>query len=210
MREAVICEPLRTPVGRLRRRVPRRAADRRSAATVIRELRARAPALPGRGRRRRDPRPVLPQRRGAGHRPRRRARRRAAGRGAGHAARPPLRLGAAGGHLRLPCRCRRGRATLVLAGGAESMSQAELYATGHALGRAGRRRHARGPARARPRDGRRHATTRCRAACSRPPRTCAASTAIPREEQDELALRSHQRAVAAQRGRRASPRRSCR
>ncbi len=41
-------------------------------------------------------------------------------------------------------------------------------------------------------------TTRCPAACSRPPRTCAASTASPRQEQDELAVASHQRAVAAQ------------
>ena len=35
-------------------------------------------------------------------------------------------------------------------------------------------------------------------ACSRRPRTCAAQYAISREEQDEFAVRSQQRAVAAQ------------
>ena len=61
-----------------------------------------------------------------------------------------------------------------------------------------RRRRAARPPRPRPRHRRRQEPPGARAACWRPRRTCAGSTRITREEQDELALRSHQRAVAAQ------------
>ena len=74
MKEAVICEPLRTPVGRyggVFKDVP--AAE--LAETVLREL-VRRTGIDGGRHRRRDLRPVLSERRGAGDRPRRRARRR--------------------------------------------------------------------------------------------------------------------------------------
>ena len=66
----------------------------------------------------------------------------------------------------------------------------------------------------RPRPGRRHRRRpdfiRCPAACSRPPRTCGASTASPARSRTSSPCSSHRRAVAAQRGRQSSPRRSCR
>ena len=70
----VICEPLRTPVGRMGGALaPLSAAELATAALA----RTRPPDRPRRGRRRRrDPRQRLPQRRGAGDRPDRRARRR--------------------------------------------------------------------------------------------------------------------------------------
>ena len=80
-----------------------------------------------------------------------------------------------------------------------SMSNVEYYTERHALGSNGRRRTSshdrldRGRVTAGGRE-----LIRCRAACSRRRRTCAA-VRHRREEQDELACRSHQRAVAAQR-----------
>ena len=90
---------------------------------------------------------------------------------------------------------------LVVAGGAESDEQRRLLLHRHALGRSPRRGHrctTGWPAAAPPPAA---STTRCPAACSRPPRTCAASTASPRQEQDELAV-----ALAPAGGRRAAER----
>ena len=68
-------------------------------------------------------------------------------------------------------------ADLVIAGGAESMSQVEYYSTEAALGRRGRAaRCSRTAWTAAARDRRAATTTRCPAGCSRRPRTCAAST----------------------------------
>ena len=85
----------------------------------------------------------------------------------------------------------------MIAGGAESMSQAEFYATEHALGRQGRARGARrtgSPAGAsRPAAG----TTRS-GGMIETAENLRREYGIARAEQDEFALRSHQRAVAAQ------------
>ena len=198
MRDAVICEPLRTPVGGfggMFRDVP--AAE--LAATVIAEL-VRRTSLPAE----QIDDVMLGQCYPNGEAP-------AIGRVAaldaglpievpGPAARPPLRLGAAGDRARGCMQVQTGVADLVLAGGAESMSQAEFYATGMRWGVKGggvelADRLARG---------------RVTAGGARPPgpggmietaENLRRDYAIPREEQDELALRSHQRAVAAQAGR---------
>ncbi len=60
MNDVVICEPLRTPVGRFGG-VLKDIAPEDLAATVIRELVART-GITGIGRGRRDSRPGLPQR----------------------------------------------------------------------------------------------------------------------------------------------------
>ena len=103
-----------------------------------------------------------------------------------------------------------GNNDLVVAGGAESMSNVVFHSTDMRWGgaRGGVTVHdalARGP-----HHRRRQATTRCPAACWRPPRTCAASTAIPREEQDELAVRRTGVRSAAQKRRPAGRERSSR
>ena len=87
---------------------------------------------------------------------------------------------------------------VVVAGGAESMSNVAFYSTDMRWGgaRCRRRRYTtRWLAAAPPPAG---GTIRCPAACWRPRRTSAASTGSRRQEQDELAVTSHQRAVAAQ------------
>ena len=195
MRDAVICEPLRTPVGRyggVFRDVP--AAD--LAATVIRELRG-AHRRATRGHRRRAPRPVLPQRRGSGDRTCGRPRCRPADLGHRVPARPALRLGAADHHQRGhagPDRSERRRPGRRR----REHEPGRVLHDRHAMGgRIGERRDVR-PAGPGPGHGRAASTTRCPAGCSRRPRTCVGSTQIPRQEQDEFALRSHQRAVAAQ------------
>ena len=111
MREVVICEPVRTPIGRyggaLRRSCGRTRRD--SAARPAGADRAR----PG-CRRRCGPRALLPEQRGARDRPGGRAQRGPAGDGARHAGRPALRLRAAvraagrdaGGHRRARARDR--------------------------------------------------------------------------------------------------------
>ncbi len=91
-----------------------------------------------------------------------------------------------------------GNNDLVVAGGAESMSNVAFHSTDMRWG--GSRSGGDGcttgwPAAASPPAA---STTRCPAACWRPPRTCAASTTSRATEQDELAVRSHQKAVAAQ------------
>ena len=91
-----------------------------------------------------------------------------------------------------------GNNDLVVAGGAESMSNVAFYSTDMRWGGAQIRRQGARRAGARAAPPRADSTIRCPAACSRPPRTCAASTASRAQEQDELAVASHQRAVAAQ------------
>ena len=98
MTDIVICEPVRTPVGRLRRRA--RLAERRRPR-LHHPRRAGAAYRPRRGRRRRRrPRQLLPERREPGHRPDRRPRRRARHRRPRPPDRPALRLRPAGGAVR--------------------------------------------------------------------------------------------------------------
>ena len=178
MRDAVICEPAAHPGRPLRRRVQGRRRRRAGRHRVARPGRAhrhhrRATSTTSSSA---SATPTARPRRSAGsprstpgcgvRRPR-------------PAGRPALRLRAAGGASTPPCRCRPGRRP----GHRRRrrvMSQAELYATGAALGRQGRRRRCcttAWPAAGSPPAA---ATTRCPAACWRRPRTCAASTASPR------------------------------
>jgi acetyl-CoA C-acetyltransferase len=193
-REAVICEPLRTPVGRfggVLREVPAAAL----AARVIAELVRRA-GLSGR-----DVDDVLlGQCYPSAEAP-------AIGRVAALDAGLPVEVSG----LQLDRRCgsglqavlyacmqvQTGAADLILAGGAESMSQAEFYATGLRWGIKGevvlqdrllRSRVTAGGVNHPVPGGMLETAENLRR-----------QYAIPRAEQDELALRSHERAVAAQR-----------
>jgi acetyl-CoA C-acetyltransferase len=193
-REAVICEPLRTPVGRfggVLREVPAAAL----AARVIAELVRRA-SLSGR-----DVDDVLlGQCYPSAEAP-------AIGRVAALDAGLPVEVSG----LQLDRRCgsglqavlyacmqvQTGAADLILAGGAESMSQAEFYATGLRWGIKGevvlqdrllRSRVTAGGVNHPVPGGMLETAENLRR-----------QYAIPRAEQDELALRSHERAVAAQR-----------
>ena len=147
MRDALICEPLRTPVGRfggMFRDVPVTVAGHHRD-----QGRPRAHGPPPRPGRRRAARAGLRQRRGAGARPRRRARRRPARRGAGTADRPSLRLGPAGGDRGRhagPDRRRRRRARRRRREHEPDRALLDRAALGRALGR----RDARGPPRPRP------------------------------------------------------------
>ncbi|WP_021596954.1 MULTISPECIES: acetyl-CoA C-acetyltransferase [Actinomadura] len=193
MRETVICEPLRTPVGRFGgalRSVP--AAD--LAATVIRALLDRT-GVPGDD----VDDVVLGHCNPSGEAP-------AIGRVAGLDAGLPVSVPG----LQVDRRCgsglqavisaamlvQTGGADVVVAGGVESMSQTEFYATDVRWG-------AKGP------DVRLHdrlARARVTAGGANHPvpggmvetaENLRREYTIPREEQDRLALRSHQRAVAA-------------
>jgi acetyl-CoA C-acetyltransferase len=193
-REAVICEPLRTPVGRfggVLREVPAAAL----AARVIAELVRRA-GLSGQ-----DVDDVLlGQCYPSAEAP-------AIGRVAALDAGLPVEVSG----LQLDRRCgsglqavlyacmqvQTGAADLILAGGAESMSQAEFYATGLRWGIKGevvlqdrllRSRVTAGGVNHPVPGGMLETAENLRR-----------QYAIPRAEQDELALRSHERAVAAQR-----------
>ena len=194
MREAVICMPLRTPVGRYggvaerrRRRDAGRADHRRPSSSARASTRRRSTtASSGQGYPSGES-PAIGRTAALGPAClwRCRACRSTA------AAAPACRRSAS-----RRWRCRPAVADVVLAGGVESMSNVEFYATGLRSGnRRGNSRCATAStAAASPPAAR---TTRSRAACWRRRRTCAGSTRSPREEQDELALRSHQRAVAA-------------
>ncbi|MHB8492792.1 MAG: acetyl-CoA C-acetyltransferase [Solirubrobacteraceae bacterium] len=196
MRDAVICEPLRTAVGGFGgvfRDVPPAAL----AATVVREL-VRRTSLP--------PEDIddvlLGQCYPNGEAP-------AIGRVAALDAGLPIevpglqldrRCGSGLQAIMLGCmQVQTGVADLVLAGGAESMSQAEFYAMGMRWGVKG------GGVRledrlARPRvtaGGVNHAVPGGMIETAENVRR---HYAISREDQDELALRSHQRAVAAHEG----------
>ena len=92
-----------------------------------------------------------------------------------------------------------GAADLVLAGGAESMSQTEFDRHRAALGRQGGAVAAGRPAGARPGSPRAATLSRCRVGWSRPPRTCAANWTSAARSRTRSRCSSHQRAVAAQR-----------
>jgi acetyl-CoA C-acetyltransferase len=194
VRDAVICEPLRTPVGGFGgvfRDVP--VTD--LAASVIRELLARTSLPPSAVE---DV--ILGQGYPNGEAP-------ALGRVAALDAGLPLetpgmqldrRCGAGLQAIMLACmEVQTGVAELVLAGGAESMSQAEFYVTGMRWGVKG------GGLRledrlARPRvtaGGRDHPVP---GGMIETAENLRRQYSIPRAEQDELALRSHRLAVAAQ------------
>ena len=195
MSDVVICEPLRTPVGRFGGALASlSAAD--LASTVLHRAGAADRSPRGRRRRRRA-RPVLPQRRVAGDRPGRRARRGPRHRRARHAARPPLRLRPAGGAVRRRAgRDRRRRASSSPA----ASSRCATSSTTRSGLRTGVRgggvelmdRLARGRETA---GGRDHPVP---GGMLETAENLRREYGIPREEQDELAVRSQQRAVAAQ------------
>jgi acetyl-CoA C-acetyltransferase len=194
MRDAVICEPLRTAVGGfggMYRDVPATVL----AATVIEEL-VRRTSLPPEA----IDDVVLGQGYPNGEAP-------AIGRVAALDAGLPIetpglqvdrRCGAGLQAIMLACmEVQTGVADVALAGGAESMSQAEFYATGMRWGVKGggvelADRLARGRVTA---GGRDHEMP---GGMIETAENLRREYAIPREEQDELALRSHQLAVAAQ------------
>jgi acetyl-CoA C-acetyltransferase len=194
VRDAVICEPLRTPVGGFGgvfRDVP--VTD--LAASVIRELLARTSLPPSAVE---DV--ILGQGYPNGEAP-------ALGRVAALDAGLPLetpgmqldrRCGAGLQAIMLACmEVQTGVAELVLAGGAESMSQAEFYVTGMRWGvKAGGLRLE--DRLARPRvtaGGRDHPVA---GGMIETAENLRRQYSIPRAEQDQLALRSHRLAVAAQ------------
>jgi acetyl-CoA C-acetyltransferase len=194
MRDALICEPLRTPVGRFGGMF-RDVSVTELATTVIKELLSRTRLPPEQ-----VDDVLLGQGYANGEAP-------ALGRVAGLDAGLPVDVPG----LQLDRRCgsglqavleagmqvQTGAADLVLAGGAESMSQAELYSTGLRWGaRSGgamledrlvRGRVTAGGTNFPVPGGMIETAENLRREYS-----------IPRSEQDELALRSHQRAVAAQ------------
>ncbi len=194
MREAVICEPLRTAVGGFGG-VFRDVPPTELAATVIRELMQRT-SLPVDA----IDDVILGQGYANGESP-------AIGRVAALDAGLPVevpgmqvdrRCGAGLQAITLGCmQVQTGVADLVLAGGAESMSQAEFYAMGMRWGVKG------GGVRLEDRLARPRVTA---GGINHPVPGGMIETAenlrrqygIPRSEQDELALRSHERAVAAQ------------
>jgi acetyl-CoA C-acetyltransferase len=194
MRDAVICEPLRTAVGGfggMYRDVPATVL----AATVIEEL-VRRTSLPVEA----IDDVVLGQGYPNGEAP-------AIGRIAALDAGLPIevpglqvdrRCGAGLQAIMLACmEVQTGVADLALAGGAESMSQAEFYATGMRWGVKGgsvalEDRLARGRVTA---GGRDHQMP---GGMIETAENLRREYSISRAEQDELALRSHQRAVAAQ------------
>jgi acetyl-CoA C-acetyltransferase len=194
MREALICEPLRTPVGRFGGMF-RDVSVTELATTVIKELLSRTGIPPEQ-----VDDVLLGQGYANGEAP-------ALGRVAALDAGLPVEVPG----LQIDRRCgsglqavleasmqvQTGAADLVLAGGAESMSQTELYSTGLRWGaRSGgamledrlvRGRVTAGGANYPVPGGMIETAENLRREYS-----------IPREEQDALALRSHQRAVAAQ------------
>jgi acetyl-CoA C-acetyltransferase len=194
MRDALICEPLRTPVGRYGG-VFRDVAVADLATTVIRALVERTGIPPER-----VDDVLLGQGYSNGEAP-------ALGRVAALDAGLPVQVPG----LQVDRRCgsglqavidgamrvQTGAADLVLAGGAESMSQAEHYTTGMRWGtRSGSAtledRLARGRVTA---GGAEHPVP---GGMLETAENLRRQYSIPRDEQDELALRSHQRAVAAQ------------
>src|SRR6266545_2841647 len=181
--------------GPVRRGVPGRAGGRPGRDGAAR---AGAPQRgPGRRGGRRAARAVLPQRGGARRGPGRRAGRGAAGPGTGAAIGPALRVGTPSG----PGRGDAGDdrvADLVITGGVESMSQAEFYAPDLRWGPRGESvtlvdRLARARVTA---GGRDHPVP---GGMLETAENLRREYRISRREQDELAARSHRRAVAAQR-----------
>jgi len=195
MRDAVICEPLRTPVGGFGG-VFRDVPPAKLAATVIEELARRTSLDSGE-----IDDVILGQGYANGEAP---AIGRVAALDAGLGVEVPglqidRRCGAGLQAIMLGCmQVQTGASDLVLAGGVESMSQAEFYAMGIRWGvRGGGVELA--DRLARPRvtaGGMRHVIDGGMIETAENVRR---EYAIPRAEQDELALRSHQRAVAAAR-----------
>jgi len=194
MREAVICEPLRTPVGRFGG-VLRDVAVQRLAATVLSEVLART-GVPGEA----VDDVVLGQGYPNGEAP-------ALGRVAALDAGLPIETPG----LQVDRRCgsglqaivyaamevQTGAAELVLAGGAESMSQTEYYTTSMRWGARAENvaffdRLARGRITA---GGERYPVP---GGMIETAENLGRQSKISREGKDELSLRSHQRAVAAQ------------
>jgi acetyl-CoA C-acetyltransferase len=194
MREAVICEPLRTPVGGFGG-VLKDVEPNELAATVIRELIARTSLPPGE-----IEDVILGQGYPNGEAP-------AIGRVAAMDAGLPVevpgiqvdrRCGAGLQAVLLGCmQVQTGASDLVLAGGAESMSRAEFYATDIRWGVKGggfplQDRLARPRVTA---GGRDHQLP---GGMIETAESLRREYSIPRADQDELALRSHRLAVAAQ------------
>jgi acetyl-CoA acetyltransferase family protein len=194
MRDALICEPLRTPVGRFGGMF-RDVSVTELATTVIKELLARTGLPPDQ-----VDDVLLGQGYANGEAP-------ALGRVAALDAGLPVEVPG----LQLDRRCgsglqavleasmqvQTGAADLVLAGGAESMSQTELYSTSLRWGaRSGgamlEDRLVRGRVTA---GGENYPVP---GGMIETAENLRREYSIPRQEQDELALRSHQRAVAAQ------------
>jgi len=193
MRDAVICEPLRTPVGGFGG-VFRDVPPAKLAATVIEELVRRTSLDAGE-----IDDVILGQGYANGEAP---AIGRVAALDAGLGVEVPglqvdRRCGAGLQAIMLGCmQVQTGASDLVLAGGVESMSQAEFYAMGIRWGVKGGAVEL-ADRLARPRvtaGGTRHAIDGGMIETAENVRR---DYAIPRAEQDELALRSHQRAVAA-------------
>lgn len=192
MRDAVICEPLRTPVGGFGG-VFRDVPPAYLAATVIEALVQRTSLEP-----RQIDDVILGQGYPNGEAP---AIGRVAALDAGLGIEVPglqvdRRCGAGLQAIMLGCmQVQTGACELVLAGGAESMSQAEFYATGIRWGVKGSIELA--DRLARPRvtaGGQRHAVE---GGMIETAENLRRDYAISRADQDALALRSHQRAVAA-------------
>ncbi len=193
MRDAVICEPLRTPVGGFGG-VFRDVPPAYLAATVIEALVQRTSLQP-----REIDDVILGQGYPNGEAP---AIGRVAALDAGLGIEVPglqidRRCGAGLQAIMLGCmQVQTGASELVLAGGAESMSQAEFYATGIRWGVRGSVELA--DRLARPRvtaGGQRHVVD---GGMIETAENLRRDYAISRADQDALALRSHQRAVAAQ------------
>ena len=193
VREAVICEPLRTAVGGFGG-VFREVPPTELSATVIRELLQRTSLPPAE-----IDDVIFGQGYPNGEAP-------AIGRVAALDAGLPIevaglqvdrRCGAGLQAIMLGCmEVQTGAAELVLAGGAESMSQAEFYATGLRWGvkSGGVKLEDR---LVRPRVTAGGADHPLPGGMIETAENLRRQYAIPREEQDELALRSHRRAVAA-------------
>jgi acetyl-CoA C-acetyltransferase len=194
MRDALICEPLRTPVGRFGGMF-RDVSVTDLATTVIKELLSRTGLPPDQ-----VDDVLLGQGYANGEAP-------ALGRVAALDAGLPVEVPG----LQIDRRCgsglqavleasmqvQTGAADLVLAGGAESMSQTELYSTGLRWGaRSGGAMLEDRLVRGRVTAG--GATYPVPGGMIETAENLRREYSIPRQEQDELALRSHQRAVAAQ------------
>ncbi|WP_119731074.1 acetyl-CoA C-acetyltransferase [Thermomonospora amylolytica] len=193
MREVVVCSPVRTPVGRYGGAL-KDVTPQRLAATVITELLRRTGAE-------RIDEVILGQCNPNGEAP-------AIGRVAALDAGLPVET--PGSQIDRRCgsglqavinavaMVRDGAADTVIAGGVESMSQVEYYATGLRWSRPGaeiKLMDRLDRARVTP-GGENHPVP---GGMLETAENVRAKYGIPREEQDELALRSHQRAVAAQR-----------
>ncbi len=194
MRDALICEPLRTPVGRFGGMF-RDVSVTELATTVIKELLARTGLPPDQ-----VDDVLLGQGYANGEAP-------ALGRVAALDAGLPVEVPG----LQIDRRCgsglqavleasmqvQTGAADLVLAGGAESMSQTELYSTSLRWGaRSGGAMLEDRLVRGRVTAGGEHYPVP--GGMIETAENLRREYSIPRQEQDELALRSHQRAVAAQ------------